>query len=296
MKKRKKKNSKNSKKRSLIILLQIGLVIACVRLATELGGMERENTQCDTTTEQEYVSPGRYGDLLDVKTNPALPAVKKKYKGMDVSFNPKTHIPNWVAWELTAKETQGKEPRTNKFSNDESVEGCADTWDYSYSGYDRGHMAPAGDMKWDRKAMEETFFLTNICPQVKALNVGAWRTLEEKCRQWAQQEGRIYIVCGPVIGKKPMEYIGDSRVWVPDSFFKVIIAPYANPPRGIGFLMPNSDVKGGMQSCVVSIDSVETVTGHDFFHALPDNLEEQLESQHKFSQWTYSRKKKKDKE
>lgn len=108
-----------------------------------------------------------------------------------------------------------------------------------------------------------------------------------------QQEGKIYIVCGPVIGKKPVEFIGDSRVWVPDSFFKVIIAPYANPPRGIGFLMPNTSVKGGMQACVVSIDSVERVTGHDFFHSLPDDLENNLESQQKFAQWNYSKKKRK---
>ncbi len=265
------------------------LIIACCRLAYKLAGNGNDNTiQAETHT----VSDVQFGDLLEVVTNPSRPSVRKDYIGMRVDFNPRAHIPNWVSWELTADETEGSEPRYNKFSCDESVEGCAETWDYSYSGYDRGHMAPAGDMKWDKKAMEETFYLTNICPQVKALNVGAWRTLEEKCRQWAREEGRIYIVCGPVIGNKPVELIGDSRVWVPDSFFKVIIAPYANPPRGIGFLMPNTAVKGGMQTCVVSIDSVEKVTGHDFFPTLPDDIENDLESQHKFSQWNYSKKKK----
>lgn len=276
------------KKKLYNLLVIIALVFACVRLAQNLDSKERD----DTSGRQTDIS-GDFGNLLDVRTNPELPVVMKDYTGMTISFNPKAHIPNWVAWELTADETTGKEPRTNKFACDESVEGCAETWDYSYSGYDRGHMAPAGDMKWDRRAMEETFYLTNICPQTKALNVGAWRTLEEKCRQWAQQEGKIYIVCGPVIGKKPVEFIGDSRVWVPDSFFKVIIAPYANPPRGIGFLMPNTSVKGGMQACVVSIDSVECVTGHDFFHSLPDDLENDLERQKKFAQWNYSKKKRK---
>lgn len=280
------------KKKATYILVII-LIAACYKLAQNLAGQEKNNT---THTETQTNPDASFGDLLDVTTNPARPSIRKDYEGMKVDFNPRAHIPNWVAWELTDSETEGTEPRSNKFSSDESVEGCADTWDYSYSGYDRGHMAPAGDMKWDKKAMEETFYLTNICPQAKALNVGAWRTLEEKCRQWARQEGRIYIVCGPVIGSKPAEVIGDSRVWVPDSFFKVIIAPYANPPRGIGFLMPNTSVKGGMQTCVVTIDSVERVTGHDFFHSLPDDIESDVESQHKFSQWNYSTKKKNKKE
>ncbi len=273
------------KNKNLYIVLIMVLAAGCVLVARNL----RESDEAHEVR-SDIPSEGEYGDLLDVVTNRNMPQIRKDYTGMTLSFNPETHIPNWVAWELTDDETKGEEKRADKFVNDPSVEGCADSWDYSYSGYDRGHMAPAGDMKWDKKAMEETFFLTNICPQAKALNVGAWRTLEEKCRQWARNEGRIYIVCGPVIGKKPVERIGDSRVWVPDSFFKVIIAPYAVPPRGIGFLMPNTAVKGGMQACVVSIDSVEKVTGHDFFHFLPDEIENDVESQSKFSQWNYSGK------
>lgn len=278
------------KNKNLYIVLIMLLAAGCVLLARNLR--DRDENQA---ARQDIPSVSEYGDLLDVETNRNLPQIKKDYTGMTLSFNPTAHIPNWVAWELTDTETLGEEKRADKFVNDPTVDGCADSWDYSYSGYDRGHMAPAGDMKWDKKAMEETFFLTNICPQAKALNVGAWRTLEEKCRQWARNEGSIFIVCGPVIGNKPMDRIGDSRVWVPDSFFKVIIAPYAVPPRGIGFLMPNTAVKGGMQSCVVSIDSVEKVTGHDFFHFLPDDIENDVESQSKFSQWNYSRKKNKRK-
>lgn len=210
---------------------------------------------------------------------------------MDISFNEKCHIPNWVSWELTDEETMGDVPRKDKFTSDPDIEGCPDSWDYSYSGYDRGHMAPAGDMKWDSKAMEETFFMSNICPQVNALNTGAWKNLEEKCRLWAQIDGRIYIVCGPIIDEKPMELIGDSRVWVPSRFFKAIIAPYSNPARGIGFIMPNEKVKGGMQPCAVTIDEIERITGHDLFPALPDDIEAELESQCNFNQWSTLKKK-----
>ncbi len=245
---------------------------------------------CDNPQDQPIAQEGEYGNLMAVVTNPSVPSQFKSYTGMDLSFNSRCHIPNWVSWELTADETTGDVDRTNKFYNDPEIEGCPDSWDYSNSGYDRGHMAPAGDMKWDSKAMEETFFLSNICPQVKSLNTGLWKNLEEKCRLWAQIDRRIYIVCGPVIDDKPLELIGESKVWVPKRFFKVIIAPYSTPARGIGFIMPNGKVVGGMQACAVTIDEVERVTGHDFFASLPDDLENELESQCNFHQWSTMRK------
>lgn len=275
---KKKKNSKSPKS-----LLVIGLIVACVYLAMQLEGGERDSSS------RPDVASETYGDLLDVRTNPALKEISRKYKGMDLSFNPQYHIPNWVAWELTADETSGEISRTNKFSADPEIPESAETWDYNYSGYDRGHMAPAGDMRWNREAMEQTFLMTNICPQVKSLNAGSWKNLEEKCRQWAQADSAIYIVCGPVIDGKPIEYIGDTRVYVPRRFFKVIISPYANPARGIGFIMPNGKVPGGMQACAVPIDSVESLTGHDFFASLPDDIEADVESQCDFHYWSTHR-------
>lgn len=229
---------------------------------------------------------GHVDGLGKVVTAPGLDEQVVEYTGMTLSFNPKLHIPNWVAWELTDDETRGEEPRYNKFKNDPAVNGCAETWDYSYSGYDRGHMAPAGDMKWDKRAMQETFYLTNICPQAKSLNTGAWKRLEEKCRQRARKDSAVVIVCGPVTTDRIRDYIGDSRVAVPKRFFKVILSPYSNPPMGIGFIMPNEYVKSGMQQCAVTIDSVEAVTGHDFFSSLPDDIEREVESQCNFNKWS----------
>ena len=275
---KKKKNSKSPKS-----ILVIGLILACIYLAMQLEGGARDSSS------RPDVASEAYGNLLDVRTNPALKEIPRKYKGMDLSFNPQYHIPNWVSWELTSDETSGEVSRTNKFSADPEIPESAETWDYNYSGYDRGHMAPAGDMRWDREAMEQTFLMTNICPQVKSLNAGSWKNLEEKCRLWAQADSAIYIVCGPVIDGKPIEYIGDTRVYVPRRFFKVIISPYANPARGIGFIMPNGKVPGGMQACAVPIDSVESLTGHDFFASLPDDIEADVESQCDFHYWSTHR-------
>lgn len=265
--------------------LGVILAIAAVILVALAAWKINSERKAQVRTEAERTPVGQY-NLMKVTTNPRLDETMLSYKGMDVSFNPHMHLPNWVCWELTADETDGKVLRRDKFLCDESVPGCAEPYDYNYSGYDRGHMAPAGDMKWDSVAMGETFYMTNICPQSKALNTGAWKRLEQKCRTWAQADSAIIIVCGPVLTDKITEYIGDSRVAVPKRFFKVILSPYAEQPRGIGFIMPNDRVEGGMQAAAVSIDEVERVTGHDFFSELPDSIENIVEAQCDFHYWS----------
>lgn len=225
--------------------------------------------------------------LEAVVTNPALPEEILEYSGMTVSFNAQTHQPNWVAWELLGSETRGLHARENQFDVDENVEGCAAPSDYTRSGFDRGHMAPAGDMKWSRTSMRESFLMTNICPQAGELNRGAWQKLEEKCRQHAQADSAVVVVCGPVFRPgEAVERIGDTGVAVPRQFFKVVLSPYTDPPVAIGFIMPNGRVPGGMQRCAVSVDSVEALTGHDFFSALPDDLERRVEAQCNFNRWS----------
>lgn len=226
------------------------------------------------------------GNFEYVKTASGIDETLVTYTGMSISFNPGLHIPNWASWELTRDEAAGTEPRANNFARDYDVDGCADPSDYRGSGYDRGHMVPAADMKWSRQAMTESFYMTNICPQAKALNTGAWKKLEEKCRQWALRDSAIVIVCGPVLTDQIDKFIGENRIAVPKRFFKVILAPYATPPRGIGFIMPNSRVEGGMQCAAVSIDQVESVTRHDFFSELPDSIEDMVESECRFNYWS----------
>lgn len=272
---KRKKQTKIEGSRAVVLILLLVVGFAVLR-----------SIRRDDTKETERIELTRYGNLLDVRTSERLPEVKKSYTAMDMSFNPNAHIPNWVAWELTADEAQGSEKRKNNFRPDPDVKGCPDLADYRNSGYQRGHMAPAADMKWSAEAMDESFYLTNMCPQKGSLNGGAWGNLEDKCRLLALSEGPVYIVAGPVIDGKPIEYIGENRVYVPKKFFKVILSPYSNPARGIGFIFPNWKVEGGMQRCAVSIDDVEALTGHDFFVSLPDEIENELESQVDFDQWS----------
>ena len=222
-------------------------------------------------------------DSLEVvKTPSSVESEIVRYPGFTVSFNPQHHIPNYVAWTLTGNEAQGEEvkKRTDNFAPDPNVYGCPTLNDYKGSGYDRGHMAPAGDMKWSVDAMNASFLLTNMTPQAHALNKGAWRTLEEKCREWAKRDSAVIIVCGPILTDKLTERIGNTGVTVPKRFFKVVLSPSIS--QGIGFIMDNGQVKGGMQAAAVSIDSVEAVTGYDFFSALPDDIENRIEAECNF--------------
>lgn len=229
-------------------------------------------------------------DLCEVRISDSIPSIGLNYTAMSMSFNPELHIPNYVVWELTRDEVYGDIGRSNSFQPDPDVSSSANVADYKGSGFDRGHMMPAADAKHSPQAMVESFYLTNICPQAPQLNQGSWKTLEEKCRVWADVDSAIIIICGPVIGDHLSQYIGETEVAVPERFFKVILSPYANPPRAIGFIMPNGKVPGGIQSAAVSVNEVERITGYDFFAALPDEIEEKIEDECKFNYWSNLRK------
>ncbi len=214
-----------------------------------------------------------------------VPAVQEAYgnlisrEGYTLLYNSQRLLPEWVAYELTALETEGKEKRGEHFKKDPEIQGLqADVADYRNSGWDKGHMAPAADMKWSERAMDDCFYLTNICPQDHKLNAGVWKKLEEKCREYARYFGTIYIVCGPVVENNRYGTIGENGVMVPDGFFKVVLAPYYGKYKGVGFLFDNKKGSRKLMEHAVTIDEVERVTGIDFFPSLPDDVEDVVES------------------
>ena len=207
------------------------------------------------------------------------------HTGYSVSYNENLRLPNWVAYELTRQETQGNAKRTDRFITDPSVKGIiATNADYARSGYDKGHMAPAADMKWSNTAMKESFYFSNMCPQHPELNRRKWKDLEEKIRDWAITDSAIIIICGPIIEKTPQK-IGKNKVTVPQKFFKVILSPFTTSPNAIGFLFKNGRSVSPLATYAVSVDSIETLTGMDFFAPLPDDLENKIESQVNCDQW-----------
>lgn len=207
------------------------------------------------------------------------------HTGYTVSYNENWRLPNWVAYELTSKEVQGTVKRAKHFVPDPLVIGIsAENSDYARSGYDRGHMAPAADMKWNRTAMKESFYFSNICPQLHNINAGDWKELEEKVREWAMQYHSVYIVSGPIVGPNPKR-IGKNKIAVPDAFFKVVLLDGLTGAQAIGFIIKQEKGNRPLKSYAVTIDSVESLTGINFFPGLPDELENKIESTFNPRQW-----------
>jgi endonuclease G len=267
--------------KSTIIALGLGLLTA-----VNLTSCDFINAVSATdNSKRDVATANHYPNLRMVRIDATIPSQYKEYSGFALSFNAKNHTPNWVAWELLGTETDGDVPRAKSFWQDNDIDGCPNTKDYTKSGYDRGHMMPAADNKISEERMSDCFVLANMCPQVHELNDGAWKTLEQKERIWAQRDSCLIIVSGPIYAKSDKEYIGNIGVRVPSSFFKVIIAPYLDKPRGIGFVYPNMRAPGNMQNYSMTIDEVEKITGYDFFYALPDELENEIESKTSFKEW-----------
>ena len=194
---------------------------------------------------------------------------------------------SWVAYTLKSSHTSGNVGRTNDFRIDYKVKtGSASLSDYKGSGYDRGHLAPAGDMKWSSTAMSESFYMSNMSPQKPGFNRGIWKKLEGSVRNWADDNGEIHVVTGPILtGSYPS--IGSNQVSIPNYYYKVIL-DYKEPElKGIGFILLHEKSNSSLKSFAVSIDEVERRTGIDFYYSLPDEIENQIESSIDVSKWSF---------
>ena len=198
------------------------------------------------------------------------------YKAMRVNFNSALRIPNCVAYELTAtmvdmSDAPDHETRKNfNYAKDPNVKSCPENWEYRNSGYSRGHMAPAMDMRWNRTTMAQCFYMTNMCPQDTKLNNDHWRALEEKVHHWAKRDKRLMVYTGPIVGKNPTMIGKDKQnIAVPDAFFKVVYAPEQG--RAIAFIYDNRPCPGGISKYAVTVAEVERRTGLTFSSAIPKN-------------------------
>ena len=275
------RNRHSSPKTFAIPAVVIIALFAAIFLQQQCHGQQSKKTDIAQQSDADSI-----GNLLYVVNPEGIDPVMLSYTGFTVAFCPEMHQPYYSAWCLSPDKVDGPANRKDaKFAEDTKVNGCATLNDYRKSGYDRGHLCPAADCRWSTQAMHDCHYLTNITPQHPKLNGGAWKTIEENCRDWALKYGDLYIVAGPILSDRLTRSIGTSPLPVPDRFFKVIIAPKA--ALGIGFIMPNEYVPGGAQTTVVSIDQVEQVTGFDFFSTLPDDIEVSIEKQQSLAAWNH---------
>lgn len=195
--------------------------------------------------------------------------------GFWLSYNEQSEQPDWTAYILTRKMVvSGTEDRSEDFRPDTNVlTGSASLSDYRGSGYDRGHLVPAADMKWSPQSMSESFLMSNMSPQVPGFNRGIWRKLEERVRDWAVKNDSLFVISGPVT-RSITQTIGENEVGIPEYYFKIVMDISWPDYKGIGFLIRNESSNRDILDFAVSIDSIEKVLSTDFF---PDQDPEDIE-------------------
>lgn len=224
-----------------------------------------------------------FANSPDFSPLPASHIVRHTY--FTLSYNEKNEQANWVFYALTdSMVLNAGEERSNNFRQDKKIASeSAKSSDYTKSGYDRGHLCPAGDMGFNRKAMEESFLMSNISPQAPDFNRGIWKKLEEQVREWAKKERKLYVVTGPVF-KNNKGSIGKEQVLVPGYYFKILYDP-TDETKLIAFVLPNEKSDRQLTDYAVAVDEAEKLTGFDFFSQLPDSQENILESRVQLAGW-----------
>ncbi|CCH52371.1 DNA/RNA non-specific endonuclease [Fibrisoma limi BUZ 3] len=284
-----------------------------VRTILGIGPSEREprkrnpyqapEPQADVATDESTDREGEEGVASDSKGTPEMASSQNKlfdfekqvdfilpayqsndevvrHDGYTLRYQERYEQADWVAYPLLGYETKGTADRDREqFQPDPMVKtGSALPSDYTRSGYDRGHLAPAGDFKFSQRLTSDSFYMSNMSPQAPDFNRGIWKELEELVRRWAVRDRGLYVVTGPVL-KPGLPTIGrQNEVAVPKKYYKVLL--YCNNPeiRMIGFLLDNKGSDSSLKQFVVPVDQIEQLTGIDFFPKLPDNLERELES------------------
>jgi len=209
-----------------------------------------------------------------------------QYSGFHLAYNETYEQPSWVAYILTADMViNGVVERTDDFRSDTNVVTMSSsTNDYRGSGFDRGHLAPAGDMQWSAQAMSESFLMSNMSPQAPRFNRQMWRYLEAQVRDWAVKNDSLYVITGPVLNEVD-SMIGENGVGVPKYFFKVILDISYPTYKGIAFFMENKELDGEITDYAISIDSLEALTGFDYFPAQDKLSMDWIESHLALSEW-----------
>lgn len=277
-KKRKKKNNKSK------FILYVLLLAVCLIVYYRFYYVPQPETETVVTADAS--DPFFIGDVKG--SGLEIPAYVSghqvvEHTGYTLSYNEQYEVADWVAYEFTNEELNlSVASRKDNFRADPAITtGSAELADYKGSGYSRGHLAPAADFNWSEEAMSDTFFLSNMTPQLQNnFNAGIWLKAEDYVREVCAQNDVVYVVTGPVLTDGPYETIGKNEVAVPKQFYKVLLCVdsngYCNP---IAMVIPHdADRKTDLEVFFCSINDVEAITGLDFFPLLDDAIEEIIES------------------
>lgn len=267
------------KKRTIYSILAALLIIAVfgyeyVLEAKESANIIEEGSTIKNNANEYFLPSSTTGQIIH-------------HKNYSLSYNETHEQAEWVAYELKKSHLSSTNFKRPYFEIDKAVKTGAAHWrNYKQSGYDRGHLCPAGDRRFSKEAHDETFLTSNISPQEHQFNAGIWNTLEQKVRYWVKKYDGVFVITGGVL-KGNMKTIGDEYVSVPNQFYKVLIDNNSGPIKMIAFLMPHKDSNQPLYTFVVSVDEIEELTGIDFFSELDDAIENKLEASSSYKAWSF---------
>ena len=224
-----------------------------------------------------------------------------EHSAMILGFDCDSKLAAWSFHVLSPDVLVGGVSRTNDFRKDSLIE-CGDgieqdyftkklqedgTYKFENFGFDRGHLAPSADFRWSQKALSESYFYSNMTPQRPGFNRESWAEVEDLMRRIiANTPKPYYIVTGPVLEKSlPKVEKGQNHLPIPAFHYKIIADVSAENPKGMAFLMPNKKCDLPPSAYVVTIDSIEKLTGLDFFSKIDVTNAQKIESKADYSLW-----------
>ncbi|MFD0964325.1 DNA/RNA non-specific endonuclease [Pseudofulvibacter geojedonensis] len=266
----------NSKTKYTIIAVVVLIAIQFVRWYVE-EGLETKVITGDSTvvaSNQIYLPTSTTGNII-------------YHNNYSLSYHEKFEQAEWVAYELKRDHLSNKKFKRPLFYQDESIKTKSAHWaNFKNSGYDKGHLCPAGDRKFTKQAHDETFLTSNISPQEHQFNSGIWNRLEQKVRYWAKKYNGVFVITGGVLTDN-LNTIGNEKVAVPKYFYKVLLDNNNGKIKMLAFLVPHQNSNKPLYEFVVSVDRVEQLTGIDFFPQIEDEVEEKLESLDSYKGWSF---------
>ena len=268
----------NKHLKNIVFFLLFVLLFVC------LFFFVRESSRLFTTRIFELPANLPVGDSAFLPTSAKGNLHRKKH--YFISYSEPDRLSEWVAYELHSGELIKEASRDGKrFEQDTTIQGGVRYSEYTKSGYDRGHLAPAADMAFSDEAMTESFLMSNVAPQLPSFNRGIWNKLEGKVRDWASTGEALYVVTGSCWDSTSAG-LKETGIPVPGYFYKVIFDTNRKSRGMVVFLIPHNDApRNSLFDYVITVDSLEVLTGIDFFGQLPDSLENELESQVRVRLW-----------
>ena len=207
-------------------------------------------------------------------------------------YNFSKHHTRWVAFTFDSKTIQSNTSRSDAWAPDPLLlQYTNNDTDYRGSGYTRGHLVASADRLFSKQANEQTFYFSNISPQGYSFNTGIWADLESKVRGWgglSEVRDTLYVTKGGTIeDNQILGSIGENKIAIPKYFFMAILAKKGATYKSIAFYIEHKQYTApyNVQNYTLSVDDLETKTGIDFFHNLPDEIEKMVETQKNPVDW-----------